>query len=332
MFTENLMNNIAIHQARAQFNAAIRQFFEQRHVTEVETPLLARATVTAPHIDSFATTWQNSSVDQKIFYLQTSPEYAMKRLLVAGSGDIFQICKAFRDEGCGQYHNPEFSMLEWYRVGQDLPGLMAEVKDLILHIQNYFKPDDLPLRATYFSYQELFLHYAGIDPFNTSVQQLQQFAFEQNIVVQHMPEGHTTLTHDDWLSIIQSNVIEPQFQDNTIVFIDAFPATQAALARLDVADPNKARRFECYLGKLELANGYDEAGNATELRQRFIQDNVRRQQLGKTILAADQQFLDAMVQGLPACVGVALGLDRLLMWALECHNIQDVVAFTMERA
>jgi len=317
--------NLQIYKLRAQFNQAVRQFFVQRHVTEVETPLLARATVTAPHIDSFATTWHSASAVAQTLYLQTSPEYAMKRLLAAGSGDIFQICKAFRDENCGQYHNPEFSMLEWYRVGYDLPAFMEEVNHLIAHIQHKFKIGSAALIPAYFSYQELFLRYAEIDPFDISVQQLQHYAFARGLKIED-----PKLTHDDWLSLIQTHVIEPQFQDNSLVFIYDFPATQAALAQLNSNDPRKARRFECYLGGIELANGYDEEANAAELSKRFTEDNVMRQKLGKVTLPHDRAFLAAMQRGLPACIGAALGLDRLFMWAVDCHSIQEVLVFTTE--
>lgn len=280
---------------------------------EVETPLLCQHGVTDPHIDSMQSAQR---------YLQTSPEYAMKRLLAAGSGDIYQICKAFRQDEAGQLHNPEFTLLEWYRIDFDHHQLMNEVEQLVGHI--------LALESfKRLSYANCFEQYLAINPFDCSIDQLQHIAAQQNI---HCQPGSQPKTVDDWLQLLLSCCVEPQLAKLGPTFIYDFPANQSALAQLDPNNPTIAQRFELYINGVELANGFHELTDARQQRQRFEQNNQQRQQLGKPVINIDQHLIDALKLGMPACAGVALGIDRLLMMQLQSKNIVDVLSFDWSRA
>lgn len=310
--------SFAVMQHRAQLMQRIRDFFAKRNVLEVETPLLARAGVTDPHLANAMTTLSGPGLPEPTeFYLQTSPEYAMKRLLAAGSGSIFQIARVVRDDEIGRYHNPEFSLLEWYRVGFDEHQLMAEVDALM----------QLTLRcpaATRISYQQLFLKHLDVDPLTSEgLAQLKRYLGEHNLgnIVDQ------TSDTDIWLHLAMSHIIEPQIGSDAPCFVYDFPASQAALAQLSAQDPRVARRFELYYRGMELANGFYELTDEAAQAERFAADNRARDALGKARAPIDNRLLAALNNGLPECAGVALGLDRLLMLQLNATHIDEVLAF-----
>lgn len=307
---------------RAGILSRIRQFFAERQVLEVETPLLSQATVTDKHLQSFQTDYHFENPKQKqTLYLQTSPEFAMKRLLAAGSGAIYQLCKAFRNQGeSGRSHNPEFTMLEWYRPGFNHHDLMDEMESLLKIIL------DCPSTQR-FSYAELFQHYLQINPHQTSIEQLKQTAHRFNIATENL----VALEHDDWLNLLMTHCIEPQLPKHP-VFIYDFPASQAALARIRAGNPALAERFEVYVQGLELANGFHELSSASEQRQRFQHDLIQREKAGYPLVPIDEHLLAALEQGLPDCAGVALGIDRLIMLATEKNTINEVLTFPIARA
>lgn len=277
----------------------VREFFKARAVLEVQTPLLMREGVTAPHLHQFIVSSFEHS--EQAGFLQTSPEYAMKALLANGSGSIFQICKAFRAHESGRLHHPEFMMLEWYRVGFGLTQLMNEVTELIQEVLG-------TCRVECISYREAFLDHLSVDPFDASDAQLTK-------CIQTYIEGAPSLSQDRnaQLELLFSHAIQPKLGDGSLCFVTDFPLTQAALAKRSLHDPQCAARFECFVDGVELANGYDELNDPTELLARFAADNQQRLDLGIPEAPLPNRLLDAMKSGLPACAGVALGLDRLLM-------------------
>lgn len=312
--------SLAVMQQRARMLQQLRAFFAQRGVLEVETPVLNRHTVTDCHIDSVPVT-----LSQETAWLQTSPEYPMKRLLAAGSGPIYQVCKVFRAGEAGRRHNPEFTMLEWYRPGFDQHALMDEVDALV----RMLLADQWEAGPTIkMSYRQLFQQYLSLDPFTASVEALQQHARQQAIEI----ISHEALSRDDWLDLLLTHVIEPQLPVDRPLFIYDYPATQAALARLHEHEGEQvACRFELYLGGLELANGYHELLDPDEQRRRFEEDCRQRQAAGRPVPDIDEKFLAALEHGLPDCAGVALGLDRLLMIAAGKDDIRDVISFSIDR-
>ena len=311
---------------RAVLLARIRDYFRRHAVLEVDTPVLSSAGVTDPAIHSFCTTYQGPGpCNGRQFYLHTSPEFPMKRLLAAGSGSIYQICKVFRDGESGRSHNPEFTLLEWYRTGFDLHALMAEVETLIREILAGLAH---PGAASHWTYRELFLELAAIDPFTASVSEL------RNVLHAHALEDPVGLSPDDrdgWLDVVLTHVIEPRLGEG-LVFIRDYPASQAALARLQPGEPAVAARFEVYLNGMELANGYHELADAAEQQQRFKRDTERRRQQGAQQVTPDQRLLAALAAGLPDCSGVALGIDRLLMIIRQAVSIDAVIAFPLAHA
>lgn len=315
-------------QQRSQLYALIRDFFNQRGLHEVETPLVGCASVTDAYIDSFVVSDIHNPSFAMDLYLQTSPEYAMKRLLANGSGDIFQICKAFRCEPGGRYHNPEFSILEWYRLGMNLKDLMAELFSLIQTIFNHFQNAPDLSAPDYLSYQELFIRYLSLDPFTVSIEELQSCAYQHGCATPELQLAE----RDDWLSLLLTHVIEPQLQTIPAVFIYDYPASQAALARLKASDVRMAQRFELYLYGVEIANGFDELTDPLEQRARFHADNQQRKTMDKPCVPIDEYFLAGLSVGLPPCVGVAVGLDRVLLQAVGAKDIADVLAFPITRA
>lgn len=307
---------------RAQLLSDIRQFFAKRHVLEVETPLLSQASVTDPHLHSFQTNYySNQSDNQQTLYLQTSPEFAMKRLLSAGSGPIYQISKAFRNQGeSGRYHNPEFSLLEWYRPDYDHHHLMDEVEDLLQHLLACGT-------AQRFSYAEIFQTYLNINAHQVSIQELQPILTDFNFNAEHL--GLNTLA--DHLNFLMAHVIEPQLPKQ-LVFIYDYPAPLAALAKLSNDPTPVAKRFEVYLQGIELANGFHELGDANQQRQRFQNDLSDRAKRGYPSVAIDEYLLAALAHGLPECAGVALGIDRLLMIKAQAEKLSDVISFPIQYA
>ena len=300
-------NKLAL-KARAEMYQQIRFFFASRKVMEVETPLISDTTVTDPHIRSISLANEQ--------FLQTSPEYFMKRLLAADSGDIYQICKAFRADEQGRRHNPEFTLLEWYRVGFDLWELMDEMSDLIEVLLGCHHFEHL-------SYRAAFEKYLGINPQTADIDKL-KFEAQQFINIE-MPKA----SKDDWLNLLMSHLIEPHLGKSAPVFIYDYPPSQAALAKIntDESGAEVAERFELYYKGVELANGYHELTDATSQKQRFHQDNQLRVKMGLKPMPIDYQLLEALDSGLPDCAGVALGLDRLLMLKLKAESIEEVISF-----
>lgn len=304
---------------RAQILKSIRDFFAARNVTEVETPLLCHTSVTDPHIHSIPALFRSHS-QEKLYYLQTSPEYAMKRLLAAGSGPIYQITKAFRQGEIGRFHNPEFTMLEWYRPGFNHHDLMNEMDELL---QIVLKTSAAERK----SYAELFQSHLGIDPHHAMLDELIACAEKNNVSV----EGDIS-DRDTWLHLLLSHCIEPLLSNDRPCFIYNFPASQAALARIQSTNPPVASRFEVYFKGIELANGFHELQDAKEQRKRFEKNLVERKRLGLSELLIDEHFLAALEHGLPDCAGVALGIDRLVMLAMNADCIQEMLSFDFERA
>lgn len=295
--------------ARDQLYKSLRSFFSQRNYLEVDTPILGIGGTTDPHIQSFQTAFQNQQ-----FYLQTSPEFFMKRLLAAGSGPIFALTKAFRQEEVGRFHNPEFTMLEWYRPGFDDHQLMAEVAELLTVV--------LGLSATFLSYSHVFQAALGIDPHVASLADLELLT-KQHVDIELQDDDR-----DTWLELLFSHVIQPTLVDG-VTFVFDYPETQAALAKVssDTTGRSVARRFEAFVDGVELANGYWELSDAAEHERRFQNDKLKRQALGLSDVDVDKKLIQAIVSGLPECAGVALGVDRLLMLKTGKHHIMDVISF-----
>lgn len=304
--------DLAALRQRAEILAGIREFFASRQVLEVETPLLGQCSVTAPYLQSLVA---------EGMYLQTSPEYAMKRLLAAGSGPIYQICKAFRQAESGSRHNPEFTLLEWYRPGFDHQQLMGEIEELLRFL-------GISGAVQALSYREVFQQRLGIDPHQSSIAELREIATKR-LDLQFASERK-----DDWLDLLLSHEIEPELGQDCPQFIYDYPASQAALAVVaqDEYGQPVAQRFELYSHGLEIANGYHELCDAAELRQRFCRDQAQRHDQGLPHIEIDKRLLAALEHGLPACAGVALGLDRLLMALNPGCRIDDVISFPHARA
>lgn len=304
---------------RARFLQHIRQFFAEREVWEVETPIMSHATVSDVHLHTFTTDFIGPGYAKpKQMHLMTSPEFHMKRLLAAGSGSIYQLGKVFRNEESGRNHNPEFTMLEWYRVGFGHFALMDEVAELVGSI--------LPITGVqHYSYQTIFERLVGFCPLVAPLEQLQAAACDIGF-------DDESADRDTLLQLLFSHIVEPQIGQEQPVFVYDFPASQAALAKLNPKDSRVAERFELYYQGLELANGFHELDNAQEQRARFLADNQHRQTLGLPESELDEHLLAALEVGLPPCAGVALGVDRLLMLALKLKSIDQVLAFSFERA
>lgn len=306
--------------ARAKIIAEIRRFFTDRGLLEVETPVLSEFGVTDVHLSTFNTTFISPTAEKsKALWLSTSPEYHMKRLLAAGSGPIFQLCHVFRNEEAGQCHNPEFTMLEWYRPHFDMYRLINEVDDLLQQILDCKPTESL-------SYQFVFQEYVGLDPLSAEKAKLVAKA-KQYYLQQAEQEDRDTL-----LQFLFSTVVEPNIGKENPVAVYHFPATQAALAQISSEDHRVAERFEFYYKGLELANGFHELTDVNEQLHRFEQDNVQRQKMGLPQRQIDKRLLGALQAGVPNCSGIALGVDRLLMIALGANAIHEVMAFGIENA
>lgn len=306
-------------QQRAAILKQIRDFFHERGVMEVETPQLCHTSVTDPFIASIPAIVEAASHPERHYYLQTSPEYAMKRLLAAGSGAIYQLAKVFRQGEVGRFHNPEFTMLEWYRPGFDHHALMDEMDDLLkltLKVRS----------AERYTYADLFRRYLDIDVHHASLATLSSCA-----VAQHINLGSDIDDRDTWLQLLMAQCIEPHLGHDRPCFIYDFPASQAALAKIQATTPPVASRFEVYIKGIELANGFHELQDANEQRRRFEANIVQRQNLDLASLPIDEYFLSALTHGLPDCAGVALGIDRLLMIATSSDTIADVISFDFPR-
>lgn len=311
--------SLATMHARAHLYARLRSFFSVRGVLEVETPVLSRGATVDVHIDSFVTR------DQR--WLQTSPEFPMKRLLAAGSGPIYQIARVFRVDEAGRFHNPEFSMLEWYRPGFDHHALMDEVEALLqelgVHRHQAFER---------LSYRAAFLRHAGLDPEQAGLDDL---AAACRAVVASMPEpegGDERAQRDFYLDLLMSHCVGPRLGLDAPCFLYDFPASQAALSRVRAERPPVASRFELFWRGIELANGFHELSDAAEQRRRFEQDQARRREAQRIVPPYDRNLIAALEAGLPDCGGVALGLDRVLMLLLGLDHLGDTLAFDEARA
>ncbi len=308
-------------QQRADLLAKIRAFFSERGVLEVETPLLSPATVTDPHVIGIPALFKEmGSKKEKIFYLQTSPEYAMKRLLAAGYGAIYQLCKAFRQGEVGTLHNPEFTMLEWYRPGFDHHALMDEM-DLLLRLVLKTPP------AERVSYAQLFENFLSMDPHRASVAALAECAKKQGIQLSAEWDGND---RNLWLDLLLTHCIELYIGRDKPIFLYDFPVSQAALAKIRAGDPPVASRFEVYFKGIELANGFHELQDVREQRKRFENDLAYRAQHGIPAVPIDENLLAALLHGIPDCAGVALGVDRLVMLALGKTSVKEVLSFGID--
>jgi len=321
--TEN-WRSVALHdnlRVRAMILAKIRQFFAERDVMEVETPLMCHATVTDPHVVGIPVLFNRlGCANETILYLQTSPEYAMKRLLAMQIGPIYQISKAFRQGEVGRIHNPEFTMLEWYRPGFDHSHLMDEVDVFLQTILHTPAADRI-------SYADLFQQYFSINPHVADVEVLSACAKEKMIPIEsNLPD------RDAWLNLLWTHYIEPRVGHERPLFLYDFPVSQAALAKIRDEEFPVASRFEVYYKGMELANGFHELQDSAEQLRRFEKDLAQRKQRGQPVIEIDKRFIAALEHGLPDCAGIAMGIDRLVMLALDCKSIAEVITFTFENA
>jgi len=306
---------------RAAIMAEIRRFFADRGVLEVETPAMSQATVTDIHLFPFQTRFVGPGAAQGLdLYLMTSPEYHMKRLLVAGSGPIFQLCRCFRNEEAGRHHNPEFTMLEWYRPHYDMYRLMNEVDDLLQQVLECAPAETL-------SYQQAFIRHLEMDPLSADKAQMREVAEKLGVGdLANREEDRDTL-----LQLLFVTGVEPQIGKEKPAFVYHFPASQAALAEISTEDHRVAERFEVYFKGIELANGFRELTDSREQRQRFEQDNRKRAAMGLPQQPIDNNLLAALAHGMPECSGVALGVDRIVMLALKASQLSEVIAFSVDR-
>jgi len=303
-------------ETRAALLAEIRTFFKKRGVIEVETPILSRAGNTDPAISGMRT---DSSPP---WYLRTSPEFPLKRLLAAGLSDCYEMGRVFRAEETGSWHNPEFTLLEWYRKGWGYLELAGEVVDLVKYCAGG-RFDHW--QVEHVTYRDLFLRHTGLDPCLADESDWAMHARERNIVAEPMEQWQ-------WQDLILSLVVQPALDPETCTVVYDFPTDQAALARIRQDDPPVAERFEVYLGQAELANGYQELADANEQLERFDRENRLRKIRGEPTAAMDGRLIEALRHGLPECAGVALGVDRLLMRLMDLNAIDAVLAFPRDRA
>lgn len=305
---------------RARLLQCMRAFFDLRNVLEVETPALSGTGTTELHLSSWQVTSPLKTDPQ--FFLHTSPELAMKRLLAAGSGDIYQICKVFRQGEQGHHHNPEFTLLEWYRTGFDMQAMMDEVGALLSELLK----NKITAEPETLSYQQAFVKYAQCDPLNADTEQLKR------VFTDYTRQDVQGIGDDDWLDLVMSQVVEPQLPRDRLVFMTHYPASQASLAKLNIDNPRMAERFEVFAGGLELANGFHELTDVKEQRQRIEQENKQRLENHLPIMEVDKRFLAALEHGLPDCSGVAIGFDRVVMLAAGVDDIRQAISFSFDRA
>jgi elongation factor P--(R)-beta-lysine ligase len=305
---------------RAALLARARRFFADGGVLEVDTPMVVNAPVTDIHIHSARV--DLGAAAEHPYFLHTSPEYAMKRLLAAGSGDIYQICHVVRGFERGRLHNAEFTLIEWYRLGFTLDDLMSEVDALARVLLG---PVATGHSSERISYREAFLREMRLDPFTASMEELRAAAEKLGFQTE-------AAQRDELLDLLMGSAIGPRLGANALTFVHSYPATQAALARLDPRDSRAALRFELYCDGVELANGFHELASAAEQSKRFDKDNAERRRTGLPVYAPDELLLAALTAGLPDCSGVALGFDRTVMLATGARTIDEVLSFPTERA
>jgi len=323
--------DMAVLRLRAILLYRIRQFFYERHVLEVDTPILSHAGNPDVHIESFRTFYDGPGGSHNL-YLQTSPEFAMKRLLASGSGPVYQICKAFRDEELSRIHNPEFTMLEWYRPGFDHHQLMDEVQAFLVHL-DLLAPDESVQK---FTYQQLFQHFADIDPHTATREEcaacVRLHAIQMGAGRSVPSEASIEYSKDMLLDVILTHIIEPELRKLSFIFVYDYPQNQASLAKIRHGNPSVAERFELFGKGLELANGFNELTDNEEQLQRFTQDQAVRKERGQQDINIDQYLIDSIRNGLPECAGVAIGFDRLLMLACGKQSLEEVLCFPFGRA
>ncbi len=304
----------------------MRAWFEHAGVLEVDTPVLSCASTTAPNLSAFTSRYHGPGARHgATLYLHTSPEFPMKRLLAAGAGSIYQICKVFRDGEYGTRHNPEFTLLEWYRTGYDHLDLMNDVERMLGEILDGI----YQIKAVYhWRYRDLFRETVQVDPFDTSQQELQTLLESRHAVI---PVGMQESDLDSWLDLVMTHVIEPRLGPG-LIFIRDYPVTQAALAQLRPGNPPVASRFEAYLNGVELANGFHELTDVHEQRMRFDYEARMRMHYQLPAVPVDEHLQAALAAGLPDCAGVALGVDRLLMVVTGADKLADVMSFDFDSA
>ena len=312
---------------RARLLSKLRAFFAEKDIYEVQTPVLSHAGNTEPSIDTFITQQnENSNNPSQPSFLNTSPEFAMKRLLASGCGSIYQITPVFRQGEQSSKHNSEFTLLEWYRVDFDHHALMGEVNALL----HYISKDFLTLeRSHFYTYQDAMIKFADVDPFTASNEDLKAAIEKAGIDVVGMDNDSSA---DSWLDLLMCQVVEKNLPKNCPVFIYDYPASQAALAKIRKGSPDVAERFELYINGMELANGFHELQDADEQSERFKSEQRLRKERGLPGIPADSQLIAALKHGLPDCAGVAIGLDRLLMVLTGTEHINDVLTFPFDRA
>lgn len=309
---------IATLKERARILKKIRAFFDIREITEVETPLLSEFSITDPAIEAMSVRYF-CAAKQHTGFLQSSPEFAMKRLLAAGMGDCYQISHVFRSDETGRLHNPEFTLLEWYRLGFDDKKLMTEID---IFLQTILKTDP----AEKISYQSLFEKHLKLDPLDSNYKMVKSCAEKYTSIVSDLA------TKEAYLQLLFCEIIEPKIGTKVPCFVTDFPAEQASLARINAEDKRVSCRFELYFKGIELGNGFYELNNANEQYERFLQDNYNRKKSGQSEISIDKRFIEALEAGLPDCAGVAIGIDRLILLACDLKSIDEVMAFTISNA
>lgn len=307
--------SLAVLELRARILAHVRAFFAERGVLEVDTPALSAAATSDPALDSIAA--RVRALGDVTHYLHTSPEYAMKRLLTAGTGHIYQICRVFRDGELGRWHQPEFLMLEWYRVGFTEIDLMDELEALVVGVM---RACGRRLSSRRVTYGQAFEQALNLDPFG-DIGALPKLLGDRGV---ETPPG---LARDALLDLALSTVVVAAFPPDAVTFVHDYPASQAALAEIKPGRPPVAARFEAFVGGIELANGFRELTNAAEQRRRFEAERKTRRDAGRPLPPIDEAFLAALAAGLPACAGVALGLDRLVALAAGVDNVAAAMSF-----
>ena len=315
--------SIEVIRLRASMLARVRAYFASERVLEVQTPLLSSAAASEPQMESIAA----QPLRGPAMYLQTSPEYPMKRLLAAGVGDCYQICPVFRDGESGRQHNPEFTMIEWYRVGFGVAELQRDVDRLLRAAIGELRA---LLPARLLTYRQAIAEACGLDCRDATPGEIEAVLRNRGVAL----NSTAGQNRDGWLDLLMATVVGPGLGHEAPVFVRDYPASQAALAQVR-DDPDGwpvAERFELYLDGVELANGFHELGDTLEQRRRFAQDLQHREQHGQRLAPLDERFLAALDAGLPDCAGVALGFERLVMAALGLPSISAVMAFPVDRA
>ena len=320
--------SIDVLKKRAQLLVTAREYLNASGAYEVETPALSHFASSELHLSS----WQAQTISEnnKQAYLHTSPELFMKRLLAAGSGDIYQFCKVFRADEQGRQHNPEFTMLEWYRHDLSMQEMMDAVANFVQSCldRNNAAKNNNKISIIKSTYQDLFQTHVKLDPFSIGTDELANWA---KINIQNDIVGMQSASKDDWLDLIMTHCIEPKLDKKALTFVYHYPASQASLARLDKDNSSLAERFELYYAGMELANGFHELADGYEQRARMDNENKQRVELDLPVIAYDEFFLASLDAGLPDCCGVAIGIDRLIMAGLNTPQISDVVSFDFSR-